>query len=241
MKLKYYMCVMMLGAASLTTGAQSLWTSAEMKVKLTKSLGAYVEGEYRTTDGIDATQRWSGAVGLDYKIVKPVKLSAGYTYIHQRVETEITKKGNIIPAYWQPKHRFVFDVTGSYDWNRFSFSLRERYQMTHRTEQYVAKFDDDGVTPKSDELIEANTKHVLRSRLEAEYKIKKSKFTPFASFEIYNSLTNGFECKKTRYTIGSDYKLNKHNTLSLYYRYINKDDQDEKSGHIIGLGYKFKL
>jgi hypothetical protein len=227
--------------AAVSVSGQSLWTSAEVKMKLVDNLGGYVEGEYRSSDGLDGTQRWAGSVGLDYKIVKALKVSTGYTFIYQHEESETTKKGNIVSDYWQPKHRFTFDLTGSYDWNRFSFSLRERYQMTHRTEKSVAKYGSDGVTQKSDELIEAATKHVLRSRLEAEYNIKKSRFTPFASVEFYNSLQEGFDLKKTRYTIGSDYKLNKKNVFSLYYRYIDKSDSDEQSGHVIGVGYKFKL
>ena len=36
--------------------AQGLWTSAEMKFRMTKGLSGYVEGEYRTADGLDGTE-----------------------------------------------------------------------------------------------------------------------------------------------------------------------------------------
>ena len=221
--------------------AQSLWTSVEMKTKLAKGLNAFAEGEYRTHDDFSATERWAGTVGLDYKALPFLKLTGGYTYIHQQTEQEITKKGNIIPPYWQPKHRAFLGVTGNYEWKGFTFALRERYQYTYRTEQYVPKFDEDGVTLKDDERVESKGKHILRSRLEVEYNIKKSRFKPFASYEIYNSLTEGFAVDKARYTIGSDYKFNKKHSVSLFYRYIDKTDDDEASGHIIGIGYKFKL
>lgn len=221
--------------------AQSLWTSAEAKMKIAKGLNAFAEGEFRTHDGMSSTERWAGTIGLDYKLYPFLKLTGGYTYIHQHTETEITKKGNIIPPYWQPKHRAFLSVTGSYKWKRFTFSLRERYQYTYRTEQSVPKFDEDGVTPKDDEWIEGKSKHVLRSRLEVEYNIKKSKFTPFASFELYNSLSDAFEVDKSRYTIGTDYKISNKHAVSLFYRYIDKSDSDEDSGHVLGIGYKFKL
>lgn len=221
--------------------AQSLWTSVEMNKKLGKGLNAFVEGEYRTHDGFASTERWSGTIGLDYKALPFLKLTGGYTYIHQRTEQEVTKKGNIIPPYWQPKHRAFFAMTGNYEWKRFTFALRERYQYTYRTEQYVSKFDEDGVTPKDDEWVESKGKHVLRSRLEVEYNIKKSRFKPFASYEIYNSLSDGFAVDKARYTIGADYKFNRTHSVNLFYRYIDKADDDEASGHIIGIGYKFKL
>lgn len=241
MKTRLYLIILCLAVLSQTVSAQSIWTSAEAKYKVTKNLGVSAEGEYRTNDGVSATGRWDVSIGADYKILKQLKFSTGYTFIRQRVEKEVTKKGNIIPAYWQPKHRFYADLTGSYDWNRFTFSLRERYQYTYRTEQSVPKFDSDGVTPKSDEEIAAKSKHVMRSRIGIEYSIRKSNFTPYVTCEFYNSLNDGFDLDKIRYTVGSDYKFDKHNSVTLYYRYIDKDDSDETAGHVIGVGYKFKF
>lgn len=37
------------------------------------------------------------------------------------------------------------------------------------------------------------------------------------------------------------YKFNKKHSVSLFYRYIDKADDDEASGNVIGIGYKFKL
>ncbi|MDO4755216.1 MAG: DUF2490 domain-containing protein [Parabacteroides sp.] len=227
--------------SSLSIQAQSLQTSAGIEVGIVNKLNGFVEGEYRTLDGVSGTERWEGALGLEYKVLPYLKLIGGYVYIHQQRELEITKKGNIIPAYWQPKHRAFFAVTGSYQWERFTFSLRERYQYTYRTEQYVAKLNDDGITPKEDEWVEAKGKHILRSRLEVEYHIKKTKFTPYAFYEVYNSFSDGFSVDKSRYTIGAKYKFNKKHSVQLYYRYIDKTDDDEAAGHIIGIGYKFKL
>lgn len=221
--------------------AQSIWTSAEIRLKLVKGLNAFAEAEYRTHDKVSSTERWAGTLGLDYKICNYLKATAGYTYIHQQTITEVTKKGNIIPAYWQPKHRAAFALTGSLDIGRFSLSLRERYQYTYRTSQWVKKFDEDGITPKDDEWVKAKGKHVLRSRLEVEYNIPKSKFSPYISCEMYNSFNDNFGIEKIRYTVGSSYKINKKHSVDLYYRYIANGDEDEEGGHIIGVGYKFKI
>jgi hypothetical protein len=230
---------MMLWAAASSVSAQSLWTSAEAKARLARGLNVYAEGEYRTTDGMDATERWAGSLGLDYRLIKPLKIGAGYTYIHQRQAESDTRKGNVIPAYWQPKHRWHLDVTGSLCTGRLLWSLRERYQLTHRTAQSVAKYDSDG-SAKSDEQIEAQNKQVLRSRLQAEYLIGKSRFRPYASAEVYNALDEGFDYTKSRFTLGTEYKLNKQHELDVFYRYIHKDDSDEGAGHVIGVGYTFK-
>ena len=241
MKKSLVIILLALCAVTPVLKAQSLWTSAEVRVKAPKTLNGFVEAEFRTHDGISSAERWAGTVGLDYKLFSFLKATAGYTYIHQQTVTETTKKGNIIPSYWQPKHRASFALTGSVDWKRFSFSLRERYQYTYRTGQSVPKFDSDGITPKDDEIVEAKHKHVLRSRLEVEYNIAKSKFTPYVSCELYNSLSDSFAVEKTRWTIGSSYKINKKNSVSLYYRYIANGDEDEEGGHVIGVGYKFNL
>lgn len=49
--------------------------------------------------------------------------------------------------------------------------------------------------------------------------------------------------EKTRLTAGTSYRFNKKNSVSLFYRYIDisGDDDDGRGGHIIGVGYQFKL
>lgn len=217
-----------------------IWTSVEIKKSITKRMRAFVEGEYRTRDGFSETERWAGSIGLDYKIFSFLKASAGYTFIYRQTEDEITKKGNIIPAYWQPRHRLNLSLTGSYEWKRFTFSLRERWQYTYRPEQYVAKFDEDGVTPKDDELVKGKGKNILRSRAEIEYNIRKTPLTPFVSSELYHNFS-GFDLEKIRWTAGVTFKVNKNNSLQLYYRYQNNSDDDESNGHVAGVGYTFKF
>lgn len=72
---------------------------------------------------------------------------------------------------------------------------------------------------------------------------KKCKFTPFASAELYNDLENGMHFEKVRFTAGSSYQLNKHNSFELFYRYIHAPQSGsyEDRGNIIGIGYTFKL
>ena len=223
--------------------AQSLWTSAEIKFKATTGLNVFAEAEYRTQDGLSGTDRWGLSAGLDYRVLPYLKMNAGYTFIYEHTPWDETRKGNLIPPFWQPKHRGFFSVTGNYNIGRFTFSLRERYQYTYRTEQTVPKYGPDGVTPKNDELISGKGKHVLRSRFEVEYSIRKSGFTPFVSVEIYNLLSEAFNMEKTRFTAGTAYRFNKKNSVSLFYRYIDisGDDDDGRGGHIIGIGYQFKL
>lgn len=231
----------MLTLALTTTRAQAIWSSAAAEFDITKKLSGNVEGEYRTTDKLSSTDRWSLSAGLDYKFCRYFKLGASYTFIDAHADSRTTSKGNIVSSYWQPRHRIAIDATGSYRLGNLKLSLRERYQFTHHTEQSVAKYDGDDGSRKSDELIEAKDKHILRSRLKADLDIDKSIFTPFASFEIYNSLTDGFSTEQLRYTIGTELSLSKHHELSLFYRFVNDRGDNDENLNVIGIGYKYKF
>ena len=218
-----------------------LWTSAGVKKSITKQLSAEAEGEFRTRDGLSEVDRWTIGAGLDYKIASFLKIDAGYKYIYSHPETETTKNGNIIPSYWQSKHRVYASLTGKVKFDRVEFSLRERWQYTYRPSQSVAKYDGDDGSQKSDEYISGKGKNVLRSRLQVEYNIKNCPVTPFASCEFYNLIGDGWNHEKTRWTIGGEYKISKKHALDIFYRYQDESDDDEDSGHAIGVGYVYKF
>lgn len=203
--------------------AQSVWTSAEVGAKIVGNLSGLGVIEYRTHAALSSTERWAGTLGLEYKFCDYLKATAAYVYIHSHTEA----KGDT-PSYWLPKHRGYFALTGSYAWNNFSFSLRERYQDTYSTEKVLAT-----------KTIEAKHKHTLRSRLEVKYSISKINLTPYVSYELHNFLTEKMKLEETRLTAGLSYKFDKKNSVELYYRYI--DEMEKVDNHVIGFGYKLKL
>lgn len=216
------------------------WTSVGVKKELVSNLDAEAEAEFRTRDGFGDVDRWTIGAGLDYKLFSFLKADAGYKYIRNHHDNETTKKGNYIPSYWQNKHRAYFSLTGKVKWDRLEFSLRERYQYTYRSALSVPKYDDEG-DRKSDEEITGKGKSVLRSRFEVEWDIRKSSFTPYVSIEMYNSISDSWDHEKMRYMVGSKYKINKKNSLNIFYLYQDESDDDEASGHAIGIGYTYKF
>lgn len=231
----------------LCTGLQAqsdgfgIWSSTEVKKKIIPGLDASLEGEFRTRDGVKDVERWAVSPSLSYRLFPFLNASLGYSYINKRVEAETTKKGNYIPAYWSPRHRFSASLTGSCTWNRLEFSLRERFQFTRRTALSVPKYDGDDGSRKADEIISAKSKNMLRSRLQVAWNLRKSPFTPYASCELYQNMNEGWSVKKTRWTVGTEYKVNKKHSFDLYYRYQDHEDDDETNGHVLGIGYKFKF
>lgn len=281
-------CLLLAAATATAQSDFGVWTSIEASTKVNKSLELSLEGEYRTQDMSSMTERVSGAVNLSYKnknFLPFLKADVGYTFMSMnylgettfKYETEddgsyeldaegnpILSHKNVDDAYWAARHRFTASLTGSVKWGRFKFSLRERYQFTHRMRSYCDRtrwnydsghelfpdlipeyyIDDD---PESDDYSyridekKSKSDHKLRSRLAVSYDIKKCPFEPFAEVEVYNELDNAFAYDKIRYTVGTEYKINKEHKLKLYYRYQDYADIDEVSGHVLGIGYAFEF
>ena len=264
-----------------------VWTSIEASTKLNKQLELSLEGEYRTQSNSSLTERIATGISLSYKNKKVpfLKADVGYSVMSMYGLGETTIKyekndeggyeldddGNLIPKhknvdspYWYTRHRATASLTGSVKWGRFKFSLRERYQFTHRMRSYCDRerwyydpyhkmfpedvpeyyVDDD---PESDgysymtDTKKAKSDHKLRSRLSVSYDIKQCPFEPFAEVEVYNELDKAFAYDKIRYTVGADYKINKEHKLTFYYRYQDYADIDEVSGHVLGIGYAFEF
>ena len=57
-----------------------VWTSAEVKKKIFSGFDASLEGEFRTRDGLQTVERWSGSAGVSYKMFRWLKASAGYSF-----------------------------------------------------------------------------------------------------------------------------------------------------------------
>lgn len=190
----------------------------------------------------------------------PAETAIKYQEDDNGVLTDVPKHKNVDAAYWTARHRATASLTGSVKWGRFKFSLRERYQYTYRMpaecererwyyDPYHLKTGNPeyylDTDPNSKEYSymtdtkKAKSDHKLRSRLQVSYDIKKCPFEPFAEVEVYNELDNAFAFNKVRYTVGTEYKINKKNKLKLYYRYQDYAEIDEVSGHVLGIGYAF--
>lgn len=240
----------LLSLISFGASAQTLLGGAEFSAKLPRSFSVGAGVEYRSADWFKHTDQWSAEASLGYKPLKYLKLSAGYKFIQANSPGGETKKGKIYNDYWDAKHRINISATGSLKLWKLELSLRERYQYTHRSGHIVPYLDaEDG-----NRRIDAKSSHILRSRLQAEFRLKKkSPWKPYASFELYSMLRdiNHDDATKTdgasfydkfRVTAGCDYKINKHNTVELFYRYARSVDPDENDApHTIGLIYSFSL
>ncbi len=224
--------------------------SAEVDKKLMKGLHAFVNGEARLNDNFGNFYRYQGTVGASYKVNDYLKTAVSYTFI----ETKKTKDSTDI---WKLRHRFTFDVTGSYRMGDFKFSLRERFQVTRRTDD-VNEYQDN------------KNACVLRSRFMAQYK-GLSDWTPYAYVDVRNTLNapkwsykyeNGlfhsvadsmhidstnFQGNKDVYInrvrlgLGAEWELNKQHSFDFYILYdfcfdreidVKKNQKFSKKGYL---------
>ena len=253
--MKRLLCIIWITiGAAMTASAQSddfgMWYELGAEKKLSQKWSLGFEGEFRTRNNSKTADRWSAGLSADYKIVKGLKASVGYNLLYDNNPEELTfnNSGDLkkwTPSYWGVRHRLNVGLTGSVDWGRFSFSLRERWQYTYRPEaqdkKYAFTYDaDDYLSGYTLESVKGKGKSLLRSRLQVSYDIPHSKFDPFANVEMFNDKSG---IAKMRYQLGVDYKLKKKHVFSLTYRFQNVtgSDDNEVNSHLIGLGYKFKF
>ena len=212
--------------------------------KLNQKMAVEVETEFRTRNDAKTADRWSLGIEGSYKALPWLKLCWGYVFLYDHNHEKITYNpdgdyNNWRPSYWGTQHRFYIGATASYDIGRLTLSLRERYQFTHRPEAMTDRYDFDNVHWE-ETTVRSKNKHVLRSRLEAEYNIRHCPVTPWVNVELFNDLS----IDKTRLQIGADYKMKKKHVLGIFYRFqdVNaRDDDNECNTHMVGLSYKYKL
>lgn len=256
MKHRIYCSILFLtvtiGASAQSEGGLLLGVAAEKKVS--QKLSVDLEAGFRTRNDFKTADRWSVAVGAEYKLTRWLKADAGYALLNnnfrEKLTDYVTDKGNARvkwrPSYWALRHRLHASLAADYKlWGNLRLSLREQWQYTYRPEKSVTrwKLNPTASTMKLDDdyVRGGKAKHKLRSRLQVQWDKKRALIKPYGSAELYNC----WNVEKVRYTLGTDIRLSKQHSLDVYYRYqdmINVDDDDyDPDMHYIGIGYKMKF
>ena len=260
-----------LAASPLYAGDEfGIWTGLGVEKGITKRFSLDAGMDFRSGSNLEYAERWSGNLGMGFKVNSFLKLGAGYEMIHD-YQHEVSKvnynsKGrkngyNVDHGHWRNKHRAYFDVTGSLKAGRFKFSLRERYVYTHTVATDVNRtrfrgkvnsgnfekfnpWNGEYFTEKEEAIDHkgGKDKHQLRSRFKVEYNIPKCSFTPFASYEFANDLGDGLDLDRTRLVVGTEWKITKQHVVSMGYLFQQGTDGKHNGAlHVIDLGYKFKF
>lgn len=254
--------------AQATEDEFGIWATVEASKKINKKFKVVGDAEFRTYDFVNNIERAAIGVKFEYKILKWLKSNVGYQfhYKHNPEETSIKdpvydeegnfagNEYNIDNDYWVIRNRVYATISGEYKVGRFEFGLRERLQYTHTgsatTDETKYRYDlgmDPLLSTEDNEWLattepdfkEAKHNLTLRSRLNVKYDIPNCKVNPFASVELYTRLDEWKGYDKLRYRLGASYKINKDNSISLYYLF--EDVNGEANGHAIGFEYSIDL
>ena len=186
-----------------------LWVSAEASYKLLPKFEISLGEELRTAGNVSRIDQLKTTLGFSYKVNKYFK--AGFGYIMKNCRDTNLSSG------WEFRHRYFVYARGSYKWGRVNFALREYLQGTHRM----------NVSAK------VNPQFYSKTRLSVEWDIRKSPFTPYVSAEVYAALNDpqlkGMDAfDRIRYTLGTEIKIDKHNSLDIFARLISSRDWKPK-------------
>jgi len=205
-----------------------LWTTIGFEQNL-KKWQLEGEAELRTFENAGTINRWSIKAESSYDIFKPIKTGLGYQFI---------SLNDTLYSDFQPRHRIYYFIQGKLKVADFTFSVRERVQLTTKDESDRIKESGKIDTYK------INPELVLRSQAKIAYDIPKFPVNPTFSFEAFYSLndSNGNAFNELRYTISLNYKLNKHHEFELY-GLLDRDInvKDPVKMYILGFQYLISL
>lgn len=272
MKRFLFIALWMLPCLAMAEGSDDfgVWTEVGVEKTISQHWSAGIETEYRAQE----KGRWAIGANTSYKLNKYLKFGAAYNFLYSHKPEKMSKKVydeddvlesyRLTENYWSPRHRFSVEGTGSVKlWKWLRISLRERYQFTYRPKQTINRTDVeigayyDADTDSYQDSYESNPKtldsnkdQVLRSRLKFEVDKKHMALSPFFSVETHNSVVigNHMVLEKVRLGLGTGYKINKQNEISLAYllTFGIHDDDDNLSriherNHALNIGYNYKF
>jgi hypothetical protein len=219
--------------ACLTAKAQvpdlGIWTTVETEKKLSPKWNLNGELELRTRNTSRDINRWGLKLGGEYSLVRNLKLGAAYQFLYFH-DTEY--------ADYQPRHRLIAFAQGRLRRGHFTFTLRERIQVT-------AKDESDRIKKNGKiDTYRLNPEWSWRNRLKMAYDIPRCRFTPSLSAETFYQLKHpdGNRFGGLRGIASLACRLDRKSTVDLsiiYHREINVQEPQDRL--VAGINYAFSF
>lgn len=230
-----------------------VWVELGASKSLPRNWSVGFDAELRTMDDCQAVDRVSLSPSVSFRAHKYLKLSAGYALMFDYNQENAGKKW-LTPSYWSHRNRMYVDASSSVKlWKWLRISGRLRYQFTHRAGQHVERFECVGLDGTNGEYVydmdemdikykDCESRQVLRSRVKLQLDKKHVDWSPFVSVEFHNNVEAGAHMNfdKLRTSVGTEYKINKHNDVSLsYILTLNRMHHPYERMHAISVGYSY--
>lgn len=173
---------------------------------------------------------------LKINISPEIRFDESFSVAKYLLETELSYK-LIKHFYVGGNYRFIVNPREGKDTElsqRFGLSATYKNKINDFSPVFRLKY-----TNYSDDIYDSQKDNFLRYKLSLKYDIPKNKITPSIAAELYHQIDDN-QLYKIRYKAELDYKLFKHNFISVYYKF-DYYLQAYKNKNIIGFSYKLKL
>jgi hypothetical protein len=176
------------------------WNSAQVNFELNKIWSVGIQGQVRFDKNSTELKSFFPELTTEIKLFKNFELG-----VASRFTNKNDNEGNIQGSEYF--FRYQLDATYRHDINRFDLKYRLRYSNSN--EMGISRIDGD--IPEK----------YFRLKTSIDYNIKKWKFDPEFSGEIFNKhikngQSNGFDF--IRLSIGTSYKAKAYGKIGVYYR-----------------------
>jgi len=195
-----------------------LWLSLNIEKKINKKWSLGISQEFRYNENITELGTILTEIGVNYRINKTIRVSGNYRFANKL----------LIDNTYNQRHRFFADINLRKKVNSFQFSYRARIQN---------QFKD--LRSRSDEAV---FMYYLRNKISASYNFNK-KWNTFFSIENYTPLNvENYFTDNVRYSIGTEYSINKFNSLELFYLIQKEYNVNNPfTDYILGIAYNYSF
>lgn len=189
-----------------------LWAGISINKKINDLELSFSE-ELRMDENASHVDKLFSELGATYKVIKGLYIGLNYRY---------SRDNDYETRSYDMKHRIDFGLTYKHKLDNFRFSFRTKIQT------------------KSDLPTENNPTH-SRNKFAVKYKLENN-LTPFISYEFYYQFNDEKVINRTRFSLGSSYKINDNNALKFFYMFENKfNTKNLKYNHVYGVSYSIDL
>lgn len=209
--------------SSAQTEDLGMWMTASFNKGLVGDLQFNLDQEFRLRNNLSDVNLFYTNVGLTYKFTKWFRVSGTYRIIDKHKED----------GTWGIRHRGFVDFNFKFKPAKFTIGYRARVQSEWRGAGYSGEF---GKVPEI----------YVRNLFKFGYKLNDD-FTPYIGTELRFQVQNpripyhdGFD--RTRFMAGTDYQINKKQTLGLYFL-LQKEWNviNPQTLYILGIEYSFSM
>lgn len=197
-----------------------LWTSVGVSKKISKKFSVALKEDVRFYNNASNLKTNFTQLSASYKLQKYISIGLAYRFANKKEYDFSTTH----------QHLFISDLKVKHNYKRLGFAYRLRYQRKYTS----INTEENGTIPAT----------YLRHRWTAKYSIRKSRFAPYASFELFQDMDyiDRYYQKKQRYTIACTYESKNKNETTVFFTFQREMNQaNPMQSGILGIKYNFSL